>query len=216
MMQQQTTKSPAPLIKEKDILLTARIVSMIFTPFYLPILGLAALFIFTYMSILPWQYKLWVLLLSYLLTILLPTLLIRLYRRYQGWTRLELSRRERRMIPYVITILCYFFCYYVMSMLRLPQFMANILMVALIIQIICAIINVWWKISTHTAAIGGVEGSLLAFAVLFDFDPMVWFCILLIIAGMVGSARIILRSHSLSQVITGFFIGLISSFWIIV
>lgn len=214
-MQQLETKSPT-LFKEKDIILMARIVSMIFTPFYLPILGLIALFIFTYMSILPWQYKFWVLLLAYLFTILLPTLLIRLYRRYQGWTKIDISRRERRMIPYVITILCYFFCYYVMSMQRLPQFMANILMVALIIQIICAIINVWWKISTHAAAIGGVEGSLLAFSVFFDFDPILWFCILLIIAGMVGSARMILHSHSLGQVIAGFFIGLISSFWIIV
>lgn len=123
-MQQLETKSPT-LFKEKDIILMARIVSMIFTPFYLPILGLIALFIFTYMSILPWQYKFWVLLLAYLFTILLPTLLIRLYRRYQGWTKIDISRRERRMIPYVITILCYFFCYYVMSMQRLPQFMAN-------------------------------------------------------------------------------------------
>ena len=32
--------------------------SMIFTPFYLPIVGLIALFIFSYMSLLPMMYKL--------------------------------------------------------------------------------------------------------------------------------------------------------------
>lgn len=45
-------------MKEKNIILTARIMSMIFTPFYLPMVGLIALFIFSYMSLLPIGYKL--------------------------------------------------------------------------------------------------------------------------------------------------------------
>ena len=68
----------------------------------------------------------------------------------------QLGQRERRMVPYVLSILCYFTCYYIMSLLHLPHMLTSILMVALIIQILCAVINVWWKISTHTAAIGGV------------------------------------------------------------
>jgi membrane-associated phospholipid phosphatase len=203
-------------MKEKNIILVARVISMIFTPFYLPIVGLIALFVFSYMSILPIGYKLWVLALAYLFTILLPTLLIHLYRRYQGWSPFELSLKEHRMIPYVIAILCYFLCYYVMALKHIPQFMANILMAALLIQVVCAIVNVWWKISTHTAAIGGVEGALLAFSLLFGFNPLWWFCVVLIIAGMVGSSRMILYQHTLSQVIAGFFVGLICGFVMII
>ena len=40
-------------MKEKNIILTARIMSMLFTPFYLPLVGLVALFLFSYMSLLP-------------------------------------------------------------------------------------------------------------------------------------------------------------------
>ncbi|MDY6287435.1 MAG: hypothetical protein SPL65_08985, partial [Lachnospiraceae bacterium] len=36
-------------------------------------------------------------------TILLPTYLIHFYRKYQGWTLIELGRKERRMVPYVIS-----------------------------------------------------------------------------------------------------------------
>ena len=50
---------------------------MIFTPFYLSLVGLIALFTFSYLSIAPWGYKLQVLGMVYLFTILLPTLLIR-------------------------------------------------------------------------------------------------------------------------------------------
>ena len=165
-------------MKEKQIILAARTISMVFTPFYLPLVGLAALFTFSYMSLLPWQYKTAILLTVYIFTILLPTLLIRIYRHYQGWTLSQLGIRERRMIPYIIAIVCYFACYYLMNSQRIPRFMSNILVAALVIQVVCAIINVWWKISTHTAAIGGFAGALMAFSILFTFNPLWWVCII--------------------------------------
>ena len=67
--------------------------SLVFTPFYLPIVGLIALFTFSYLSIMPWQYKLSVVFMVYLFTILFPTLLIHVYRRYQGWTPLEMGKK---------------------------------------------------------------------------------------------------------------------------
>ena len=168
-------------MNEKNIILTARVVSMILTPFYLPVVGILAIFTFSYLSMFP-------------------------------WTLIQLGQRERRMVPYVISILCYFTCFYIMNILHLPHMLTSILMVALIIQILCAIINVWWKISTHTAAIGGVTGSLLAFSLLFNFNPMWWLCLTLIVSGMVGSSRMILRQHSLEQVTSGFFLGVVCSF----
>ena len=202
-------------MKEKDIILTARVMSIIFTPFYLPLVGLIALFTFSYMAMMPWRYKLLILALVYVFTILLPTVLIHVYRRYQGWTLIELGAKERRMVPYILSILCYFSCYYLMNVLHFPHFMSRILMAALLIQVICALINVWWKISTHTAAIGGVAGALMAFAIIFDFNPVWWLCVVFLIAGLLGTSRIILRQHSLLQVCAGFVVGAVSGFWII-
>ena len=202
-------------MKEKDIILTARVMSIVFTPFYLPLVGLIALFTFSYVAMMPWRYKLLVLALVYVFTILLPTVLIHVYRRYQGWTLIELGAKERRMVPYILSILCYFSCYYLMNVLHFPYFMSRILMAALLIQVICALINVWWKISTHTAAIGGVAGALMAFAIIFDFNPVWWLCVVFLIAGLLGTSRIILRQHSLLQVCAGFVVGAVSGFWII-
>ena len=151
--------------REKQFILAARIVSMVFTPFYLPFMGMVILFVFSYLSMFPWAYKLQVLTLVYLFTILLPTLMIHLYRRYQGWNLIELGHRERRMVPYAISIICYYTCVYVMQRLHMPHFMSNIVVAGLLVQIVCALINVVWKVSTHTAAIGGVGGALFAFSV---------------------------------------------------
>ena len=197
--------------REKNIILTARVISMVFTPFYLPIVGLMSLFFLSYLSLMPTAYKLQVLTLVYFFTILLPTVLIHLYRKYQGWNLIELGHKERRMVPYVISILCYFFCVYIMDILHIPHFMGTIVSAALSIQIVCALINVWWKISTHTSAIGGVAGALFVFGEFFGFNPVWWLCLVLILAGVRGTSRMILRQHSLSQVVAGFFVGLICS-----
>ena len=202
-------------MKEKNIILAARVLSMVFTPFYLSLVGLIALFTFSYLSLMPWAYKLTVLVLVYLFTILIPTLLIHFYRNYNGWTLIELGKKERRVVPYLLSIVSYFVCYYVMHRFNIPHFMSNILMAALIIQILCALINVWWKISTHTAAIGGVTGALQAFAFIFGFNPIGWTCLVLILAGMVGTSRMILRQHSLRQVCYGFMLGLIVAYGVI-
>lgn len=199
-------------MKQKEIIFTAKVLSVMFTPFYLPILGLMILFIFSYLSLLPLTYKLFLLLMFYLFTILLPTALIRFYRRYQGWTLIELGSRERRVIPYIISIFSYLVCYYIMTITHVPHFMGSILIAALVIQIACAMINLFVKISTHTAAIGGVTGSLLAFSVIFAFNPVWWLCITLLLAGMVGTSRIILRQHSLHQVVLGYLAGVLCSF----
>jgi len=197
--------------REKNIILTARVVSMVFTPFYLPIVGLLALFFLSYLSLMPLGYKLQVLALVYAFTILLPTVLIHLYRKYNGWNLIELGHKEKRMVPYVISILCYFFCVYLMDMLHIPHFMGTIVSAALAIQIVCALINVWWKISTHTSAIGGVAGALFVFGELFAFNPIWWLCLVMVLAGVLGTSRMILRQHSLSQVVAGFLVGVVCS-----
>ena len=196
-------------MRYKNLMIAARVISMVFTPFYLPLVGLMALFFFSYLSLLPPFYKLTVLGIVYFFTILLPTLLIHLYRRYQGWTLIELGSRERRMVPYVISILCYLMCTYIMEQMHIPHFMGSIIIAALVIQIVCALVNVWWKISTHTAAIGGVAGALLAFGEIFSFNPAGWLCVVIILSGILGTSRMILRQHTLGQVTGGFGVGFV-------
>lgn len=197
------------MTREKQIIIIARVVSMIFTPFYLPILGLTALFFMSYLNLYQPGYKFLVLAVVYFFTILLPTFLIHLYRNYHGWSLIELGSKERRIVPYVISILCYFTCLHIMEQMHIPFFMRSIVVTALVIQIVCALINVWWKISTHTAGIGGVAGALFVFSEVFRFNPLWWICLVLIIAGVLGTSRMILRQHTLPQVVAGFLVGVV-------
>lgn len=194
-------------MRERKIILTAKFLSMLFTPFYLPVAGMAVLFTLSYLSLLPPLYKITVMLTVWLFTIFMPTMLIKTYNRYQNWRPFEIGTRERRMIPYVISMLCYLLCTYVMTLMHIPHFMRSIVITALAIQLTCSIINLWWKISTHTAGIGGMTGVLMAFANTFSFNPVWWLCLTISIAGMLGTSRMILRQHTLHQVVGGFIVG---------
>ena len=220
---ERNEKQPMALATDKEdegkyvkrMILAARIISMIFTPFYLPLVSLVALFIFSYMSRLPLFYQLKVVTLVYLFTVFLPSILIHLYRRYQGWTTFQMGRKERRMVPYISAIMCYFTCYYLMTVMRIPQFMANIVVTALAIQVVCALVNIWWKICIHMAGIGGMAGALLAISLVFQFNPLWWLSVIILVAGLVGTARMILRQHSLRQIVGGFMVGAVCGFLLI-
>lgn len=194
------------------ILPIARTLSIIFTPFYLPLVGMIALFTLTYLNMLPTSYKLMVVALTYVFTILLPSVLIHSYRRYHGWSLFHLNNREKRMVPYIISILTYLAYYNIMRWMHMPHFMSAIIVAALFVQVFCALINVRMKISTHSAAIGGVTGCVMAFSFILSFNALWWLVTLIIIAGLIGTARMTLRVHTLSEVVIGFFTGLVVSF----
>lgn len=199
-------------MKNKTLIAAARLLSGVFRPFYMPIVGFVALFSFTHLNLLPWAYKLSVLGLVYAFTIVLPLLTIRCYRMMNGWKAYRLRERDKRVVPYLLSILSYVSCLYLMVRLHMPRYMGGIIVGALMIQITCAFINIWWKISTHSAGAGGLIGALVAFSLLFYFNPVWWLCLCFLISGLVNSSRMILRQHSLGQVIAGTAVGAICGF----
>lgn len=194
------------------LLLAARWLSDIFRPEFMPVVGFAALFLFTYLSLLPWAFKLAVLVLILLGTILLPRWTIRFWRQSRGWERHLLRLRRNRYFPYLIYFLFYAFTLHTLSRFHLPHYMSGILVGALIIQGSCALINHWWKISVHCAGAGGVIGALAAYSLIFLFNPLGWLCLCILVAGLVGSSRMLLRQHDLWQVLAGTLVGVVGGF----
>lgn len=186
---------------------------MVSTPFYLPLVSVVVLCLFSYLAMAPLLYRLMLIGLVYLLTVLLPTWLIHYYYRYLGLTFRQTGQRERRVIPYVISMLCYFICLYLLSWRHVTHIIISLIIAALIVQLVCAMINVKWKISTHTAGIGGLTGGLMAYSLILGFNPLWWLCVLILFGGVVGTARMILRQHTLSQVVAGFVLGMFLAFF---
>lgn len=201
------------MTQQKAIILGARIISLIFNPFYLPLVGIMLLLTFTFMIGFPMEYKLMLLAAVYLLTVLIPTMLIFIYRIFRRWTLQELGQKRNLYVPYAISIGCYSLCVWLLYYNNVFHDIIVVVIAALAIQVVSIIINLWWKVSIHTAAIGGVSGALVAFGLyMYNFNPVWWLTLSVFLAGLLGSARMILRQHSLGQVVTGYLVGAATSF----
>ena len=203
------------IVADRTLIRTARVISAIFTPFSIPFLAFLILFLFSYLRIMPIQYKLIVLGVVYCFTILMPTLTIFLFRKINGFSPEDLGERKRRFMPFLLTITSYVFCLVMMHRLNIPWYMTGIILAALIMMVICIIVNLKWKLSEHMAGVGAIVGGLVSFSALFGYNPVWWLCLFILIAGVLGTARIILQHHTLGEVLVGFAVGLICSFLVL-
>ena len=176
------------IITDKTLIRAAKAVSVIFTPFSIPFVAFLILFLFSYLRIMPLQYKLIVLGVVYCFTILMPTLTIFLFRKINGFGPGDLAERKRRYVPFILTITSYIFCLLMMHRLNIPWYMTGIIFAALIMMIICVIVNLKWKLSEHMAGAGAIIGGLVAFSALFGYNPVGWLCIFILIAGVLYGA----------------------------
>ena len=199
------------IVADRTLIRTARVISAIFTPFSIPFLAFLILFLFSYLRIMPIQYKLIVLGVVYCFTILMPTLTIFLFRKINGFSPEDLGERKRRFMPFLLTITSYVFCLVMMHRLNIPWYMTGIILAALIMMVICIVVNLKWKLSEHMAGVGAIVGGLVSFSALFGYHPVWWLCLFILIAGVLGTARIILQHHTLGEVLVGFAVGLICS-----
>lgn len=203
------------LIEEKTLIRVARMVSAVFTPFSIPFLAFLILFLFSYLSIMPIQYKLIVLGIVYCFTIMIPVLAIFIFKKINGFSAQELGERKKRYVPFFLTITSYVFCLLMMNRLNIPWYMSGIILAALIMMVICIVVNLKWKLSEHMAGAGAVIGGLVAFSALFGYNPVWWLCLFILVAGVLGTARIILGHHTLGEVMGGFAVGFICSLMVL-
>ena len=126
---------------------------------------------------------------------------------------LSIKVRRQRFIPYMITLLSYgamLFFYYRM---RMPTWFLMMIAAPIAIVILATLITLVWKISAHMFGIGGLIGGAMSVSYFVErSNPYYLFMGLFVLAGLIGSSRLLLKHHSLSQVNAGFLLGFIITF----
>jgi membrane-associated phospholipid phosphatase len=200
---------------EAALIRIARIISAFFSPYYIAFVAFLILFVFSYLRIMPLQYKLIVLGVVYAFTILIPQLTIYIFRKVNGYTHDDMAQRRHRYVPLFLYLISYVFCLIIMRRLNIPWYMKGIILTALLMMVLCLVLNLRWRISEHMTGAGATIGGLVAFSMLFGYNPVWWLCALILVTGVVGSARIVLGHHSLGEVLVGFAVGLACSFMVL-
>ncbi len=186
----------------------SKVISYILHPFLLPsFMAVILLFGHTVMAVIPINIKLYFVAMTFLITLIIPALIISLMNTLHIIPNLSLNEREHRVIPLILAGICYTICYMIFKQVGLAFLLNKILLTALMCIGIAFIVNMFWKISLHMTAIGGMTGilTILNFSG-FATVPYI-LLIFIILSGLLGSARLYLGSHNILQIGTGFLAG---------
>lgn len=197
----------------RTIVLVAKFISTIFRPIYYPLLCWVILFTCTPLAIWPFKYKIIELAFMTVCTLAFPLLLTATWRKVRHIEKADMRKRHNRIIPYCIFIVCYTIYMYMMHQAHMNYILLSVIIVALLIQVVCTITCLFWKVSVHAAGAGAIIGALAAYGAVFYFNPLLWMSIAIIVAGLVGTSRMILRQHTLSQVLVGIGIGVLCGYF---
>ena len=190
----------------------ATLLSTVFHPLLMPTYGIAIALYTSYMRIFGDRLLGIVIVGVLLTTCILPSLGIYILYKLGHISDFRLHERTERTIPYLINFACYVACYLYLYRFGIPGWIIAFIAGAIVALIISLFINRYWKISAHMVA----AGSMVTLVFLMSFYglmlppytlPLQIASVLL--AGAIGSSRILLKRHTLGQVGAGFALGIL-------
>ena len=195
----------------------AKIISILFHPLIIPTLGIFILFnTNSYLNFaIAEEMKTAILLLIGISTFVIPALVSFLLLNKKIINSLEMETPKERVIPYLFTILFYFITLYMLNKAPIPPIIFKFIIATTISIILAFTINFKWKISAHMIGIGGLLGALITVALLLHVYMLPLIIAAFIVAGLLGSSRLILNAHTSAQIYAGFALGFICQFAVI-
>lgn len=152
--------------------------------------------------------------------VILNTLLIPVAASYlmiqRGLIRsFEMEKKEERLVPFIVNAVLMLLGYYLLRRLMVPKVYYLLMLGAAASVVIAIIINFKWKISIHMIGIGGIIGTFFGMSTFLFVDLRVPILFCLMIAGLLGTARLTLGAHSPLQIYAGFAVGFLCEFLIL-
>ena len=189
------------------------LVSVIFHPLFIPTyITLFLLYIhpFAFMGESSY-YKLIKLVSIIVNTCFFPAVTTLLLKRLGFISSIRLATRQDRIIPIIASMIFYFSIFYVArNQVDNPPELVIMLCAVFISSILALTLNNFMKVSLHAMAMGVFVGffALLAWQSLIPMGMPL--SVAVIIAGLTGTARLLLNAHAPKELAVGFFAGIFS------
>lgn len=190
----------------------AQVISVVFYPLFIPTYAYAILLTMPayFSAMLPASSK-WMLLgLVFLTTCLLPTLFFLVMIKTKIVSTKWLSNREDRTFPYTVSIIFFYLTYYMLRKLQVSPVFTYFMIGATFLNVLILGINFIWKISSHTASVGGIVGMLVGLSYFLGTFYFGLIAATILASGLVGFARLRLQAHTPAQIYAGFLLGFLA------
>jgi membrane-associated phospholipid phosphatase len=188
-------------------------ISLVFQPLLMPTYAMILLMNMNIFLLLPIRWRLIAIVGTFIFTGFLPALPIWLMMKRGEVKDLFISKREERTMPYLFSLMAYFFwALFMWRTLQFPLFIVAMGMGSSVSILIIVLINLKWKISAHAAGIGGLSGAIFGVCYRTAINPLWLLVLVLFISGVVSLSRLELKAHTPGQVLAGYVVGFILVF----
>ena len=142
---------------------------------------------------------------------LFPVVTVFLAWRLKFVSSFHLYTRKDRIIPYALGMVFYFWCWYVFkNNPSAPDLLKHFLLGTFIAVIFGWLANIYFKVSMHGIAVGGMAFFLSLVAFAESASPGIYLTVGWLILGIVSTSRLIVGSHHPADVYAGIFLGILS------
>ena len=187
----------------------AKLLSRLLHPIFIPTITLAIIST-KFLNIIILSNQLNIIIIGTVIFTLLFPLLSILYLLFTKRIKsLQIEEKEERILPILFTIIWMLIGYYFLGNILEYAPVVNSIYLGMIATLgITLLITKYWKISLHMAAIGGCFGVFLNLQYIYG-GVINYVIFILIISGLLGYSRAILKAHNMRQIYSGFFLGVL-------
>jgi len=189
----------------------AQIISVLFHPVFMPLYGLLIIFSApTLLSFIPLKIKKLTFLVVVVNNIIMPlSIVMILYSR--GVIKSVFAReKHERTVLLSITMVLYLITTLLMLKLPVPNMIKAYFISTTFITFVTILINMYWRLSLHSVAVGGLLMLVCFMAYLFEVTVIIYVAEMILLSGLVMFARLYNDDHQAVEVWTGFFTGVVS------
>lgn len=197
----------------RSIIISAKIISYVFHPLFIP----TYIFIFLMYQV-PYEfagiseYQLKLRLFStFWLTAFFPAFAVFLLWRLKFSESIFLRTQKERIVPYVITMIFYWWMYFLSRNPKFddqPSVLKFFYLGIFISTVFGLVLNNYFKISLHAMGVGGAMAAVILFALHYHMPLGAAISVATVLTGIVCTARFLVSDHTNKEVYAGLLVGI--------
>lgn len=187
----------------------AKSLSVLLHPLVYPSLGFLLLFFFDNHFIVQIndQAKTLVFGIVFINTFLLPALSFLMLKRHGFVASLSMQEKEERTYPLMISFVFYMITWYLVNRLQISPIYNLILAVSILVNFTALLITPFFKISLHSLGAAAFSAAILSLGFVLQINTTLLFSLSLLLTGLIATSRMLLKAHSLDEVLVGLVLG---------
>ena len=194
--------------------LFANVVSYITHPIFMPSVMAYVLYLLSPISFVQYDDKALPMVFIQIIvgTVFFPLVVVLVARGLGFVQSVQMKTQKERIIPLIATMIFYWWVSHVFKSNDAPVILQVLLRGAYWAIIVLFICSIFFKISMHTMAAGGMLGILTRLMMMSPVEMSIPLFAGIFIAGLIGTARLLLGAHTVFEIVVGYILGYLVQF----